>query len=181
VKHPVGLVDGPTPSLVNRTESTRTSGGELLLRWVPEPFHVTGSYTFVRSSEEPPGSPGERRETYLTPRHQAGLVTMWELEGRARVGVEAYYTGRQRLEDPFGGADTESASYVHLGALAERRFGPVRVFINGENLLDYRQAEHGRFVLATRRIDGRWTADAWGPLEGRVANVGVRVDLFPDG
>ena len=178
VDHPVGMraVEG-SPSrieLVNLSEPTRTAGGELLLRWNPEPFHVTSSYTFVRSTEQD-AQTGARRDAPLTPRHQAGVVTMWEREGLARAGVEIYYTGRQALaENPYR---AESRPYVHVGVLAERRFGRARLFVNAENLLGYRQTRDDPLVLPARGLGGRWTTDVWGPLEGRVANAGVRIDM----
>ncbi len=177
VDHPVGLrTVGGSPdrvALVNLRQPTRTTGTELLLRWNPEPFHVTGSYTLVRSTEQDPES-GNRRTAPLTPRHQAGVVTMWEQEGRARAGLEVYYTGVQSLDDnPYR---TESKPYVHVGVLAERRVGRARLFVNAENLLGYRQTHYDPLVLPARGVGGRWTTDVWGPLEGRVANVGVRFD-----
>ena len=178
VDHPVALrpnSDFPElVELINATEPTRTTGAELLLRWNPEPFHVTGSYTLVRSSEQDVAT-GTRRDTPLTPRHQAGVVTMWEAEDRARVGVEVYLTGLQSLEDnPYR---TMSKPYVHVGLLAERRFGRARLFVNAENLLGYRQTKYDSLVLPERGRGGRWTTDVWGPLEGRVANAGLRLDL----
>ena len=160
--------------LVNLSGKTRTAGAEMLMRWKPEPFHVTGTYTFVNSRDEDPET-GSRRDTPLTPQHQAGIVTMWEEEGRARVGVELYYTGVQALGDnPYR---DESKPYLHVGVLAERRFGPARLFVNAENLLGYRQTNYDPLVRPTRWLGGRWTTDVWGPLEGRVANVGVRLDV----
>lgn len=177
VDHPVAMrgVEGSPGriELVNLAGATRTAGGELLMRWKPEPFHVTGSYTFVRSTEQDPETMA-RRDAPLTPRHQAGIVTMWEEEGRARVGVELYYTGVQALGDnPYR---EKSKPYVHVGVLAERRFGAARLFVNAENLLGYRQTRYDPLVLPARGPGGRWTTDVWGPLEGRVANVGVRLD-----
>ncbi|HSJ63174.1 MAG TPA: TonB-dependent receptor [Gemmatimonadaceae bacterium] len=176
IEHPIGLrplADDPLRvELVNLGAPTRTSGAELLLRWQPEPLHVTASYTFVRSTEMDPDA-GVRRAAPLTPRHQAGIVAMWEREEQARVGVELYYTGRQALDDnPY--RDT-SQPYVHMGILAERRFGGVRVFVNAENLFGYRQTRHDPLVRPAPGLGGRWTTDVWGPLEGRVANAGVRV------
>ena len=100
---------------------------------------------------------------------------MWEREGDARVGVEVYYTGAQTLVDnPYR---FTSKPYVHVGTLAERRFGSVRLFVNAENLLDFRQTKYDSLLLPARGIGGRWTTDVWGPLEGRVANAGLRVDF----
>lgn len=178
VDDPVGLrvVGGGSGrvELVNVDGPTRTSGAELLMRWNPEPFHVTGSYTFVRSTEQDPAT-GIRRDVPLTPRHQSGIVTMWEQEDEARIGVEVYYTGPQSLDDnPYR---EESKPYLHVGILGERRFGRARVFVNAENLLGYRQTRYDPLVLPARGLGGRWTTDVWGPLEGRVANIGVRLDV----
>lgn len=59
--------------------------------------------------------------------------------------------------------------------LAEKRFGSWSLFINGENLTDVRQSDYGSILLPERAADGRWTVDAWAPLEGRVINGGVRL------
>ena len=131
-------------------------------------------YTFVLSTDQDPET-GRRRDAPLTPRHQAGVVTMWEQEGRARAGLEIYYTGQQDLDDnPYRG---RSKAYVHVGVLAERRIGRARVFINAENLLDYRQTRYDPLVLPTRGLGGRWTTDVWGPIEGRTANASIRLEL----
>jgi iron complex outermembrane receptor protein len=92
-----------------------------------------------------------------------------------RVGVEVYYTGRQRLEvNPYR---DESLPYVIVGALAERRFGRVRLFLNAENLTDVRQTRWDPLVRPSRAADGRWTVDGWAPLDGRVFNGGVRLEF----
>jgi iron complex outermembrane receptor protein len=91
------------------------------------------------------------------------------------VGVEVYFTGRQELDDnPYR---TESEPDVVLGLLAERRIGRARVFVNAENLADARQTRWQPLVLPGRSAELRWTTDAWAPLEGRVINAGVRLDL----
>lgn len=177
ISHPVAVrqlgFDENRIKLQRVDGDTRTGGGELLARWSPEPFHITATYTYVRSSEEDPDT-GLRRQVPLTPRQQAGIVGAWEEEGRARVGVEFYYTGRQALDNnPYR---TMSKPYLHIGAMAERRFGSVRVFLNAENLLGFRQTRHDRLVLPARGVGGRWTTDVWGPLEGRVGNIGLRID-----
>ncbi len=160
--------------LVNAEAPTRTWGGELLARWHAEPFHLTATYTKLRSTETDPEGPG-RREVPLTPRHAAGIVGMWEAEGEGRVGLELYYTGQQELEEnPYR---TTSRPYFITGLLVERRFGKARVFLNAENLLDVRQTAYDPLILPARSPEGRWTTDAWAPLEGRVFNAGVRYEF----
>jgi iron complex outermembrane receptor protein len=100
-------------------------------------------------------------------------VGAWESEGRGRFGVELYYTGRQELEEnPYR---SRSTPYVVLGFLIERRFGPARLFLNAENVLDTRQTGYDRLVLPAQTPEGRWITDVWAPLDGRVFNGGVRV------
>jgi iron complex outermembrane receptor protein len=156
--------------LFNRDEASTNVGMELLATVRGGPFAATSTYTYVRSRET---AAGGSRDTELTPRHSAGLVGMWEPEGVGRVGLEVYYTGRQRLEvNPYR---ERSAPYVVVGLLAERRFGKVRVFVNAENLTDVRQTRYDALLRPRPGADGRWTVDAWAPLDGRVVNGGLRV------
>jgi iron complex outermembrane receptor protein len=84
--------------LVNVDGETRIRGSELLLRYRWDAFSITGSYVYVDATEPAEEGPG-RRAVPLTPRHTAGAVAMWERHGKGRIGIEAYYTGRQSLED----------------------------------------------------------------------------------
>ena len=158
--------------LVSVDGTTRIRGAELLLRYRWQGLTVTGSYMFVDSSEPDPSGMG-RRTVPLTPRHSAGMVAMWERHGAGRIGFEAYYTGRQQLEDnPFR---TESRPYFELGLLGEIVLGKVRLFVNAENLLNVRQTRYDPLVRPVRAPDGRWTVDAWAPTEGFTVNGGLRL------
>ncbi|QNG49071.1 TonB-dependent receptor plug domain-containing protein [Sphingobium yanoikuyae] len=165
-------VDADHVTLVNADGVTRTRGTEVLLRYRWRTVSVTGSYVHVSASEPDPDGPG-RRIVPLTPRDSAGLVGMWEKEGRGRFGVEAYYTGRQSLDDnPYR---TRSRPYVQLGAMGELILGKVSLFLNAENLLNVRQTKYDPLLLHRRAATGAWTVDAWAPTDGFVLNGGVRL------
>ncbi|HEX2187326.1 MAG TPA: TonB-dependent receptor [Longimicrobiaceae bacterium] len=169
-----GLDGGSVLRLENVPGATRTWGTELLARWHRGPLHATATHAWIHSTEPDPER-GGRRDAALVPRHAAGVVGMWEDEGNGRVGVEVYYTGRQALEDnPYR---AESRRYVVVGMLVERRVGRARVFLNAENLGDARQTRWDPLLLPARSAEGRWTTDAWAPLEGRTLNGGVRLEL----
>jgi iron complex outermembrane receptor protein len=156
----------------NLDDETTNTGMELLGTFRQEPFSVTGSYTYVHARER---VQGREQDVPLTPRHSAGVVGMAEWEDLGRVGVEVYYTGRQRLEaDPFR---TTSEPYFIVGLLAERRFGRYRLFINGENLTDTRQTKWGPMLRPAPAADGRIATDVWAPLDGRTINGGVRIQF----
>jgi iron complex outermembrane receptor protein len=160
--------------LVNVDGDTRIRGSELLLRYRWDAFTLTGSYVYVDATEPAEGGPGRRRVP-LTPRHTAGAVAMWEKHGKGRVGLEAYYTGRQALEDnPYR---TESRPYLHLGVLGEIVLGKVSLFANAENILGVRQTRYDPLLRRQRAPDGRWTVDVWAPTEGFILNAGLRLRL----
>jgi outer membrane receptor for ferrienterochelin and colicins len=149
---------------------TTNTGGELLGTWRRPPFSATATYTYVRALERPNDV---TISVPLTPRHSAGIVGMWERADTGRVGLEWYYTGKQRLEaNPYR---ETSRPYVIVGALVERRIGRYRLFVNAENLGGVRQTDWDPLIRPSRAVDGRWTVDAWAPLDGRNINGGVRI------
>lgn len=156
--------------LFNRDQASTNVGMEVLATLRGGPFVATSTYTFVRSTE---GTDSGRQEAAMTPRHSAGLVGMWEPEGVGRIGIELYYTGSQRLDvNPYR---ERSKPYVIVGLLAERRFGKVRAFLNAENLTGVRQTRYDPLLRRAQGADGRWTVDAWAPLDGRAVNAGFRL------
>jgi iron complex outermembrane receptor protein len=158
--------------LFNADGAVRTAGTELLARYHREGVHVTATHVYMHSTEPDPSADG-RRTVPLTPRHTAGLVAALEQEDRGRLGVELYYTGGQQLADNPYRRDSEP--YVIVGFLVERHVGPLRVYLNAENIFDTRQTRHDPLLLPARAPDGRWLTDVWAPLEGRSFNAGVRV------
>jgi outer membrane receptor for ferrienterochelin and colicins len=170
IRYPIDVDRSHGLVLTNLSEPTTNVGVELLTTLRREPYAVTATYTYVQAREL---DEGIQRQAPLTPRHSAGIVGMWERERVGRVGVEFYYTGLQRLEEnPFR---ETSRPYTILGLLAERQLGRFRLFVNGENLTGVRQTRWDPLIRPTRAPDGRWTVDAWAPLEGRNVNGGIRL------
>ena len=170
VRPPVGGSTGF--EIVNAPEPTRTVGTEFLARLRSGDFGLTFTHTFVHSTEMNVEE-NRRNDVPVTPKHTAGIVGTWEKEGKGRIGLEAFYTGNQRLDhNPFR---TSSNPYWVFGVLVERRFGAVRLFVNGENIGNVRQTRYDPLVRPDRNFDGRWIVDAWAPLDGRVINGGVRL------
>ena len=126
---------------------------------------------YLWSTEPNPDAPG-LRETPLNPRHSATFDLLREI-GPARVGFEVFYTGRQSLDDnPYR---DRGFPHVLFGGLIDWAVGRARIFLNVENLGDVRQTRENPLVRPARAPDGRWTVDAWAPLEGRTFNGGVRI------
>jgi iron complex outermembrane receptor protein len=167
---PVNVERTSRYELRNLSQPTSNAGVEAVAIWKTEDLSIVANYGFVRSRET---TDEGRVEVPLTPRHSVGVDGAWEVGDVWRVGVEWYYTGPQRLEaNPYR---TESAAYSLFGVLASRRIGRVLLFINGENLANVTQTAWDPLLRPDRGVDGRWTVDAWAPLDGRVINGGVRV------
>ncbi len=168
------IIGSSAVELANADGPVRTWGGEFLGRYRTEGFTVIVTHNYTRSREQNPEAPG-RRDVPLTPRNFTGFTAIWEGERWGRFGVEYYYTGRQPLEEnPY--RDT-GRGYALFGALLERRFGKLRAFVNLENLGNVRQTHYDPLLRPMRAPDGRWTVDAWAPLDGRVINGGIRVSF----
>jgi len=172
IRDAIGIGPGSAPGsarVFNRPGDTRTRGGELLARFRRGAFVATASHTRILATE--PAGDG-RRPVPLTPSSQSGLIAALEEHGTGRAGIEIYHTGRQDLEDdPYR---AHSRPYLIVGMLFERRLGPLRAFLNLENLTGVRQTRWDPFVRPVRGPWGQWTVDEWAPLEGRVFNGGVR-------
>ena len=174
IDHPLmfeRLEDGPySAHIVNAGEPTRTRGSELIGRYRKGGFIAILSHMYLWSTEAD-GETGRRTEVPLNPRHTATFDTMYEF-GETRVGFEAFYTGSQRLEDsPYR---TAGPPYILWGVLFMQDIGSLVLFVNTENLGDVRQTKSEPLVFRSRQRDGRWSTDAWAPLDGRTVNAGVR-------
>lgn len=170
VRDPVEVERADRFALKNLATPTTNTGLEMLAVWKSGDFSFVANYAYVRSRED---SDQGRVEVPLTPRHSVGLDAAWEWGNVWRVGAEWYYTGRQRLDaNPYR---DESAPYSVFGVLASRRLARVLLFINGENLTDTRQTRWNPLQRPSRGVDGRWTVDAWAPLDGRAINAGIQV------
>jgi outer membrane receptor for ferrienterochelin and colicins len=163
-----GRADYPV-EIVNLDGTSRTRGTELIAHYRREgDIDVIATHMFLLSSEPHEGG---RRDVALNPRHSATFDVLKQI-GPARIGFEVFYTGRQVLDDnPYR---VTGSTQVLFGGLVDWAIGRSRIYVNIENLGDVRQTRKDPLVKPQRGADGRWTVDAWAPLEGRTLNAGVR-------
>ena len=114
----------------------------------------------------------------VTPMHGRNISEAEDERGAPGVAVLSagfamrYFTG----EDPLGRSlQLDNRPYTVVGVLVERVLGPLRLFVNGENLTNVRQTPFDSLLRPSAAPDGRWTVDAWSPLDGRNINGGVRL------
>ena len=176
VRDPVGLrrIAGDSMGgvqLVNAAGPADVHGAELFAVYNEEPFIVTAFYALARTRETSPES-GRLRESPYVPRENAGLdMAFEEDDSGTRLGIELFYTGPQAVEE--NAFRTVAPAYATVGILASQRLGAATVYLNLENLTGVRQTKYDPFVRPTVGEGGRRTVDAWAPVEGRVANIGM--------
>lgn len=107
----------------------------------------------------------------LVPVDRLNTVLVYESEGDFRMGLEAYYYGRQHLS--FG---SESRDYWILGLMMEKFFAEnFSLFLNFENLTDARQTRYGPLFSGT--LANPEFTDIYAPLDGFVINGGIKLQL----
>lgn len=106
----------------------------------------------------------------LTPKHRLNAALVYEVEGKWKFGLEAYYFSKQALNDGQIGRD-----YWLTGLVAEKLWQHFSVFINFENFGDIRQTKFESIYTGT--ITNPIFKDIYAPLEGFVVNGGVKIRL----
>jgi iron complex outermembrane receptor protein len=177
------FVTGPLVSeLVNASGPMNSRGLDLFAVYNAEPVAITVFYGLARTREERTVSESPEtevlveREVPLNPRIRGGLDVALDLdETGTRLTAEAYYTGKQAIDDDPYRSVTRPFTTVEF--LATQNVGSVQLFLSAENLTNVRQTSFDPLLLPAMARNGRWTTDAWAPLEGRTLRAGLRARL----
>ncbi|HVK96289.1 MAG TPA: TonB-dependent receptor [Flavisolibacter sp.] len=106
----------------------------------------------------------------LTARHRLNNVLMYEVEDKWKVGLEAYYTSQQVLNDNSFGKP-----YWVTGFMVEKLWEQFSIFLNFENFTDTRQTKFD--TIYTGSIINPVFRDIYAPVDGFVVNGGFKIRL----
>lgn len=106
----------------------------------------------------------------LVARHRLNNVLMYELEEQLKIGLEAYYYSKQKLNDGSTGQ-----AYWIFGLMAEKLWEHFSLFVNFENLTDTRQTKFG--PIFTGSVSNPVFKDIYAPVDGFVVNGGIKIKL----
>jgi len=106
----------------------------------------------------------------LVAKHRLNNVLMYELDEKLKVGLEAYYYSKQKLNDGSTGQ-----AYWICGLMAEKLWERFSVFVNFENLFDTRQTKFGS--IYTGPVSNPVFRDIYAPVDGFVVNGGIKLRL----
>ena len=169
LNNPLVLVGAPggKVELQNSTGYLDTKGMETNLRLTYDDFKLFIGYTYTDANTH---FTNNKEWLPLTARHRLNNVLMYEIEDKLKLGLEAYYYSKQRLND-----GTTGQSYWIAGFMAERLWEKFSLFINFENFTNTRQTRFDSIYTGT--IDNPVFKDIYAPVEGFVLNGGVKVRL----
>ena len=148
----------------NDTLESRGTEIKAVFRW--DDFKIFLGYTHadveentIRGVESAP----------LVPENRLNSVFVYEREDDIRIGLEAYYYGRQELT-----SGARSRDYWIFGLMIEKIFSDkFSLFVNFENFTDTRQTRYGSINSGT--LASPIFADIFAPLDGYVANGGIKL------
>lgn len=143
-----------------------TRGTEINAVWRWQDFKLFLGYTHADVEEH---GLVDRIEYPLVPKDRVNSVFVYEREDDIRIGLEAYYYGRQELND-----GTRSRDFWIFGLMMEKQFSErFSVFLNFENFTDTRQTRFGS--INSGSLTDPVFADIFAPLDGFVVNGGVKL------
>lgn len=144
-----------------------TKGMETNIKLTYGDFKLFLGYTLADVSEHT----GNTLNTYpLVSRNRLNNVLIYEIEGKLKIGAEAYYFSPQQLND-----GTTGRGYWTAGLMAEKIWERFSLFINFENLTDTRQTKFG--PIYTGSVTDPVFKDIYAPLDGFVVNGGIKFRL----
>lgn len=152
---------------VNANGFIDTKGIETNLRFIYHDFKLFIGYTYADVNSH---FNNTKSWLPLTAKHRLNNVLMYELEGKLKIGLEAYYFSPQRLSDGATGK-----SYWLNGLMAEKLWKQFSLFANFENIFDTRQTKFDTIYTGT--IDNPVFRDIYAPVDGFVVNGGVKIKL----
>lgn len=152
---------------INLEGYTDTKGTETNVKLEYGDFKLFIGYTFTDTKIH---NNGMSVQNPLTAKHRLNNVLMYEVEEEWKIGLEAYYFSRQRLNDDNYGKD-----YWICGLMLEKLWENFSLFINFENFLDARQTRFD--TIYTGSITSPVFRDIYAPVDGFVVNGGIKLNL----
>src|SRR5262249_42720805 len=118
----------------------------------------------------------------FNPQDKFSTTLAYDVHGKWRTGIEGSYMANQFIYNSqyYYGSKTLYPSqavpnFWFWAAMVEKKFGFGSIVLNVENLFDARQANFAKLVEGTAAAPT--FRPIWGPLDGRVFNLSVKVNL----
>jgi outer membrane receptor for ferrienterochelin and colicins len=169
INNPILLtaVTGGNLEYVQPKGNLDTKGMETNAKITYSDFKLFIGYTYADVNQHT----GSTSTAYpLVSKHRLNNVLMYEVEDEWKIGAEAYYFSKQRLNDGATGK-----SYWTAGLMAEKLWERFSIFVNFENFTNTRQTKFDTIYTGT--ITDPLFRDIYAPVDGFVINGGIKLRL----
>ncbi|ETZ24702.1 TonB-dependent receptor domain-containing protein [Pedobacter sp. V48] len=169
INNPILLtaVTGGNLAYVQPKGNLDTKGMETNAKITYSDFKLFIGYTYADVNQHT----GSVNTVYpLVSKHRLNNVLMYEIEDEWKIGAEAYYFSKQRLND-----GTTGKSYWTAGLMAEKLWDRFSIFVNFENFTNTRQTKFDTIYTGT--ITDPVFRDIYAPVDGFVINGGIKLRL----
>ncbi len=168
-----------TAYLQTQDYKVNTIGTDSYLQLVYKRFELYLGYNHTEALQKYPSA---NVSMPFNPKDKFSTTLAYAIEGKWRTGIEGSYSANQFAYGSqyyFSGQTIYNSQRVNnfwfLAAMVERKFSFGSIILNVENLTDSRQAKFETIV--TGSITSPTFKPIWGPLDGRVFNLSVKVNL----
>lgn len=153
--------------LRNATYDLRSLGTDTYLRMEYDDLELYLGYNHTSAKRR-----GASDNTFLpySPQDKFSLTMAYSFPGKWRFGIESSWVGNQYLYN-----NQRVPNYWFWAAAVERKFEPLSLVLNVENLFNVRQSDYGPVV--TGPLDNPTIAPIWAPQEGLIVNVALKYQL----
>jgi len=182
IKNPMKVITDTTnhqATLQTQNYTISSVGSDTYVQMTYKDFELYLGYNHTEALQH---YPGENISMPFNPKDKFSTTLAYSVEGKWRTGIEASYTANQFAYGSqyyYSGqavyASRRVANFWFVAAMIERKFGFGSVVLNVENLTDARQAHHEKLVEGS--VTKPTFNPVWGPLDGRVFNLSVKVNL----
>ncbi|WP_448634959.1 TonB-dependent receptor [Pedobacter panaciterrae] len=169
INNPILLtaVTGSNLEYVQPKGNLDTKGMETNAKITYSDFKLFIGYTYADVNQHT----GSTSTAYpLVSKHRLNNVLMYEVEDEWKIGAEAYYFSKQRLNEGATGK-----SYWTAGLMAEKLWERFSIFVNFENFTNTRQTKFDTIYTGT--ITDPVFRDIYAPVDGFVINGGIKLRL----
>jgi outer membrane receptor for ferrienterochelin and colicins len=153
---------------VNEKQPIQSLGFETNVKLIfKEDFKLFMGYTYTDAKAKYLSG---NQDLPLVGKGKLNFALLYENHKIVKVGLEGFYTDQQPL-----GNGASAPAYWEFGAMVEKPFGKISVYLNAENFTDTRQSNYKRVVNEPHNdptFDEIWTH-----TEGFVFSGGIKIKL----
>jgi outer membrane receptor for ferrienterochelin and colicins len=182
IKNPMKVITDTVAGsayLITQAYSISSVGSDTYMQLVYKAFELYLGYNHTEALQQYSST---NISMPFNPKDKFSTTLAYSVEGKWRTGIEASYTANQFAygnQNYYNGQTVFQSKRVpnfwFVAAMIERKFNFGSIILNVENLTDARQAHHERLVEGT--ITAPTFKPIWGPLDGRVFNLSLKLNL----